>query len=235
MPNNVFMILTCLWPSAQFWSFECFLFINQQVWMKLLFNRTCFFAVECSFYLKQLSVVMAGSLLFIISSSFPTDWVFDPNFRILRVTALMKKDRMAEMAVRLRAAGQVIRLMVTLKETCCQDLRSQSSIHPDPEWRPDSSFSLREIISKGVMTTALYSLGTTPEHEHSIFTTCSCQQRFPSVIFSTKMEPHLPITKCAIAPPAGSGLYHLCMVLSNLLFTGSDSFYRALLISFHFW
>lgn len=118
-------------------------------------------------------------------------------------------------------------LMVTLNGTCCQDLRSQSSIHQDPEWRPDSSFSLREIMSNDVMTTALYSLGVRPEDEHSIFTTCSCQQRFPSVTFSTKMAPHLPITKCTIAPPAGSGLYHLCRVLANLLFTGSDSFYRA--------
>lgn len=133
--------------------FLCFLLINQQVWMKLLFNRMWVFCCgmliliwnNCCHGRKRRWLFLLCRSFIVYHFIFNPDRLFDPNvFRILRETALLKKDNMAEVAARLRAAGQVIRLMATLKGTCCQDLRSQSSIHQDPEWRPDSSFSLRE-------------------------------------------------------------------------------------------
>lgn len=150
---NVFMILTCFWPSAQFLSFYA---------SSLLTNRFgwSYYLIGCGFFCCGMLILIWNNCchgrkrrwLFLLCRSFIVyhfifnpDRLFDPNvFRILRETALLKKDNMAEVAARLRAAGQVIRLMATLKGTCCQDLRSQSSIHQDPEWRPDSSFSLRE-------------------------------------------------------------------------------------------
>lgn len=168
------MILTCLWPSAQCWSFHASsLLTNRFGWSYYLIGRV-YFAVDLN--LQQLSAVMAGrgdgcpccaALLFIIIIFNPDGLsVWSICFSILRETASLKKVKMAEMNVRLRAAGRVLRLMATLKGTCCQDLRSQSSIHQDPEWRPDSSFSLREIISNDVMTTALYSLGMRTRTQH---------------------------------------------------------------------